>query len=207
VQDEIDQPGQVADLAVDGGTGNDRISLAGAPGAAGASSTQITCGEGADRVFRSDPNHRPGSDCETVTLPGWHPGTWEDASTDEDTTLLALIGASISTYPTRVAGRNTTWAVACPSPAANNIPEDVPVPPFGDTNRRFDCKGTLDVEGGQATFNVPAGTSQEVTAQLPPGFGSPGATTPARVKVIPANTVSPSHDTPPPIGWTVLLAG
>ncbi|MDQ6751612.1 MAG: hypothetical protein M3Z33_12795, partial [Actinomycetota bacterium] len=81
-----------ADATVDGGPGDDQVSLAGGPGAP---ATQVTCGDGQDRILRSDAAHRLAPDCETGVFPGLYPGAWRDTSTDENFSLSAQLVLSL----------------------------------------------------------------------------------------------------------------
>jgi Ca2+-binding RTX toxin-like protein len=186
-----------ADAVVDGGDGNDQISLAGGS-AAGA--TQVACGNGSDRVLRSDPAHRLTTDCEVVVLPGLFPGAWLDGSTDENFAIVELVVATITTYPVRIQGGSAVFVVTCPATAQANEP------PGTATDKGLPCKGSLDVGGSRTAFDVAAGKQQEVAVALTTADqGRLAAGFDARVLVILPAGAAPAGKTPPPIGWTATL--
>jgi Ca2+-binding RTX toxin-like protein len=186
-----------ADAVVEGGNGNDQISLAGGSAAA---VTQVGCGNGSDRVLRSDPAHRLTADCEVVVLPGLFPGAWLDSSTDENFAISALLAATISTYPVRIQAGSAVFVVACPANARDNQP------PGTSSEKTLPCKGSLDVDGSRTVFEVAVGKQQEVAVPLTAADqGRLAAGFDARISIILPAGVAPAGKTPPPIGWTATL--
>jgi hypothetical protein len=187
------------DAVVDGGAGDDRVSLAGGPGAP---ATQVTCGDGQDRVLRSDAAHRLPPDCETTVLPGLYPGAWRDTSTDEAFSLSPQLVVSVATYPARIEGASTVFDLACPATARQNEP------PGTASDGATRCQGALDLDGSRAAFNIVPGARQQVSVPLTAADAAGlGSGISVRVTVFPAAPTAPAPGSgaPPAIGWTIAL--